>query len=114
MALPHRWSLALVSGGSRRIRWLTETGHFSSDPAKALRLINAEVAAQRVHAFMALRGWDITVMERFQLLPAPEPTEIRITYARMAPLRATPSTDGSSSPSSRRRKRSTRDEATAA
>lgn len=80
MALPHRWSLALVSGRTRRIRWLTETGHFSSDPAKALRLINPELAAQRVQAFMALRGWDVTVMERFQLLPAPQ-AEMRFTYA---------------------------------
>jgi hypothetical protein len=109
MALPHRWSLALVSGRTRRIRWLTETGHFSSDPAKALRLINPELAAQRVQAFMALRGWDVTVMERFQLVPAPEKTEIRISYARTAPLQRAACADGSAHGDTTRRSSSRSD-----
>jgi hypothetical protein len=63
---------------------LSHTGRLSSDPAKALRLVDPEVATRRVQEYMAMRGWDITVMERFRLLPSPERPEVRIAYARRA------------------------------
>jgi hypothetical protein len=71
MAPIHHWSVTLASARTRRPRWLAENGHFTSDPAKALRLVSPEVAARRVQAFMAIRGWEIEVMERFRLVPAP-------------------------------------------
>lgn len=78
----HSWSIALVSPRSRRIRWLSENGRLSSDPRKALRLVDPDVATRRVQEYMAIRGWDVAVMERFRLLPSPQPAEIRITMAR--------------------------------
>ena len=71
MAGIHQWSVTLASGRSSRTRWLTENGRFSSNPEKALRLVSADVAAQRVQAYMAIRGWPHAVMERFRLVPAP-------------------------------------------
>jgi len=67
----HQWSVSLASGRSCRPRWLTENGRFSSNPARALRLVNPDVAAQRVQAYMAMRGWPHEVMERFRLVPSP-------------------------------------------
>ena len=71
MAGIHHWSVSLASERSSRPRWLTENGRFSSNPASALRLVSAEVAAKRVQAFMAIRGWPQEAMERFRLVPAP-------------------------------------------
>jgi len=71
MAGLNHWSITLAGGRTRRPRWLTENGHFSSNPALALRLVSPEVAAQRVQAYMKLRGWPTEAMERFVLVPAP-------------------------------------------
>lgn len=71
MAHPHRWSVTLAAAGRRHPRWLDENGHFSSDPARALRLAAPEVAVQRVQSFLELHGWDPAVIERFRLVPAP-------------------------------------------
>ncbi|MCX5949356.1 MAG: hypothetical protein NTY67_14685 [Cyanobacteria bacterium] len=71
MAGIHHWSVCLASGRTCRPRWLTENGRFSSNPDRALRLVSPEVAAQRVQAYMAIRGWPQEVMERFRLVPSP-------------------------------------------
>lgn len=71
MAGLNHWSITLAGGRTRRPRWLTENGHFSSNPALALRLVSPEVAAQRVQAYMKLRGWPTEAMERFVLVPSP-------------------------------------------
>ncbi|MCX5969024.1 MAG: hypothetical protein NTV57_15595 [Cyanobacteria bacterium] len=71
MAGIHHWSVSLASERSCRPRWLTENGRFSSNPASALRLVSAEVAAQRLQAYGAIRGWPQEAMERFRLVPAP-------------------------------------------
>ncbi|MEB3199492.1 MAG: hypothetical protein VKK62_03045 [Synechococcaceae cyanobacterium] len=71
MAQPQQWSVILMSSRPRRPRWLSESGRLSSDPRRALRLVSAEVAAQRLQTYIRLRGWDLSVLERFQLVPAP-------------------------------------------
>jgi len=71
MVRPHRWSITLVASSDRHPRWLDENGHFSSDPARALRLASPEVAVQRVQEFLRLHGWDPAVLDRFRLVPAP-------------------------------------------
>jgi hypothetical protein len=71
MATNH-WSLVLASPLTRRPRWLSESGRLTSDPARALRLVNPEVAAQRMQQFLQMRGWGPEGIERFQLVPAPE------------------------------------------
>ncbi len=63
--------MTLASGRSRRARWLSESGRLTSDPARALRLVSPEVAAQRVQQFLRIHGWEPEVIERFQLVPAP-------------------------------------------
>ena len=65
------WSISLAGGRTRRPRWLTENGHFSSNPALALRLVSPDVAVQRVQTYMKLRGWPTEAMERFVLVPSP-------------------------------------------
>ena len=65
------WSVRLSSTRTRRPRWLAEDGHITSDPRRALRLVNPEVAAQRLQGYLKLHGWDLAVLERFQLVPAP-------------------------------------------
>ncbi|MFZ0406619.1 MAG: hypothetical protein WAM11_00700 [Cyanobium sp.] len=72
MAGIRHWSVSLASGRSSRPRWLTENGRFSSNPARALRLVSPDVAAKRVQAYMAIRGWPHEVMERFRLVPSPQ------------------------------------------
>jgi hypothetical protein len=71
MVRPHRWSITLAASSDRHPRWLDENGHFSSDPTRALRLASAEVAVQRVQAFLSLHGWDPAVLDRFRLVPSP-------------------------------------------
>lgn len=71
MAGINHWSITLAGGRTRRPRWLTVNGHFSSNPALALRLVSPEVAVQRVQTYMKLRGWPTEAMERFVLVPAP-------------------------------------------
>jgi hypothetical protein len=71
MAGINHWSITLAGGRTRRPRWLTESGHFSSNPALALRLVSPEVAAKRVLTYMKLRGWPTEAVERFVLVPAP-------------------------------------------
>ncbi|MFM7266443.1 MAG: hypothetical protein ACKOZW_12815 [Cyanobium sp.] len=66
------WSVSLASPRTRRPRWLGENGRFTSDPARALRLVSPEVAAQRVQHFLEIHGWEPVVMERLQLVPAPQ------------------------------------------
>ena len=61
----------LSSSRLRRPRWLSESGRLTSDPRRALRLRSAEVAALRLQAFIRLRGWELSRLERFQLVPAP-------------------------------------------
>jgi hypothetical protein len=65
------WSISLAGGATRRPRWLTESGRFSSNPALALRLVSQEVAARRVQTYMKLRGWPTETMERFVMAPSP-------------------------------------------
>lgn len=65
------WSIALVSPRTQRSRWLTADGRISSDPARALRVLNPEVAARRVQAYLSLHGWPVEAAERFRLVPAP-------------------------------------------
>jgi hypothetical protein len=72
MAEINHWSITLAGGRTRRPRWLSVNGHFSSNPALALRLVSPEVAARRVQSYMVLRGWPPEVMERFRLVPAPD------------------------------------------
>ena len=62
----------LTTSRLRRPRWLSESGRLTSDPRRALRLMSAEVAAQRLQAFIRLRGWELSRLERFQLVPAPQ------------------------------------------
>lgn len=71
MAGINHWSIILAGGRTRRPRWLTVNGHFSSNPALALRLVSPEVAARRVQTYMKLRGWPTEAMERFVLVPSP-------------------------------------------
>jgi hypothetical protein len=71
MADPHRWSVTLAGSDHRRPRWLDENGHFSSDPARALRLASPEIAVQRIQTFLALHGSKADLIERFRLVPAP-------------------------------------------
>ena len=56
MAPVQRWSVTLAGPRHRRPRWLDEDGHFSADPARALRLSSPEVAVQRIQEFLALHG----------------------------------------------------------
>ena len=65
------WSVSLNSPRTRRPRWLAVDGHITSDPRRALRLVDPEVAAQRLQSYWKLHGWDVAVLERFQLVPAP-------------------------------------------
>jgi hypothetical protein len=71
MAGINQWSITLAGGRTRRPRWLTVNGHFSSNPALALRFVSPEVAVQRVQTYMKLRGWPTEAMERFVLMPSP-------------------------------------------
>ncbi|MEB3158828.1 MAG: hypothetical protein VKK03_05135 [Synechococcus sp.] len=88
MPRPHRWSVTLVASSGRHPRWLDENGHFSSDPARALRLSAPEVAVQRLQEFMELHGWQVDVLNRFRLVPSPPLRESRM--ARLQPLQACP------------------------
>lgn len=71
MAGIQRWSVTLAGNGRGRRRWLAENGQFTSDPARALRLSDPNVAVQRLQMFLQLRGWEPELIERFQLVPAP-------------------------------------------
>jgi hypothetical protein len=73
----NHWSLSLVSPRSGRPRWLSESGRLTSDPARALRLVSPEVAAQRLQQYFQIRGWDPAGMERFLLVPAAEGAPLR-------------------------------------
>jgi hypothetical protein len=53
-----------------RPRWLTADGSFSSDPAEALVVTSPEAAAERLQAFVELKGWPLRAVERFALVPA--------------------------------------------
>ena len=68
---PNLWSVSLASPRTRRPRWLAENGRFTSDPARALRLVSPEVAAQRLQRFLEIHGRELAIMERLQLVPAP-------------------------------------------
>jgi hypothetical protein len=74
MAKALQWCVTLKTsrpGLGRRNRWLTDQGVFTADPAKALRVVNAEVAARRLQTFVELRGWPLRAVERLTLVPAP-------------------------------------------
>ena len=74
MAAPsgsHHWSVSLASSRGRRPRWLAENGRFTSDPARALRLVSAEVAAQRLQQYLRIHGKEPSLMERLMLVPSP-------------------------------------------
>ena len=66
-----------MSTRHRRPRWLSDSGRLTSDPRRALRLMTADVAAQRLQAFIRLRGWELSRLERFQLVPAPQLEQTR-------------------------------------
>ncbi|MEI6829243.1 MAG: hypothetical protein WCK64_05240 [Synechococcaceae cyanobacterium ELA445] len=69
-----QWCVALKPsrpGLDGRCRWLTDQGAFTADPAKALRVVNAETAARRLQVFVELRGWPLRAVERLRLVPAP-------------------------------------------
>jgi hypothetical protein len=66
------WSMRLLSSRTRRPRWLGEDGRLTSDPQRALRLRNPELAAQRAQQFLRLHGGDPALLERFALVPAPQ------------------------------------------
>jgi hypothetical protein len=53
-----------------RPRWLTASGAFSSYPAHALVVSTPEAAAERLQAFVELKGWPLRAVERFALVPA--------------------------------------------
>ncbi len=90
MGQVHRWSVTLAGPPQGRPRWLDENGHFSCDPARALRLASAEIAVQRIQAFLELHGSHPAMIERFRLVPAPPRTlQIRPGHAeRSHPLQA--------------------------
>jgi hypothetical protein len=71
MGQVHRWSVTLAGPGQGRPRWLDENGHFSADPARALRLASPEIAVQRIQAFLELHGSHPGMIERFRLVPSP-------------------------------------------
>jgi hypothetical protein len=74
MASTGQWCVALKPsrpGLGQRSRWLTDQGLFTADPAKALRVVNAEAAALRLQTFVELRGWPLRAVERLRLVPAP-------------------------------------------
>ena len=83
MAGSHQWSVMLTTTSLRRPRWLSDSGRLTSDPRRALRLMSADVAAQRLQAFIRLRGWELSRLERFQLVPAPQLEEFRAGQGRM-------------------------------
>jgi hypothetical protein len=83
MAGSHQWSVMLTTTSLRRPRWLSDSGRLTSDPRRALRLMSADVAAQRLQAFIRLRGWELSRLERFQLVPAPHLEEFRAGQGRM-------------------------------
>jgi len=90
MAPVHRWSVTLAAPPQGRPRWLDENGHFSSDPARALRLASPEIAVQRIQAFLELHGSEPSTIERFRLVPAPPRSVLPRSSApeRDQPLRA--------------------------
>jgi hypothetical protein len=45
-------------------------GGFSNDPAEALVVTSPEAAAERLQAFVELKGWPLRAVERFALVPA--------------------------------------------
>lgn len=74
MATPQHWSFALAPVQPRakaRPRWLDQHGRFTCDPAKALRVIHLEAAANRLHTFLAARGRPTKTLERLQVVPSP-------------------------------------------
>jgi hypothetical protein len=77
MAGSYQWSVMLTTTSLRRPRWLSDSGRLTSDPRRALRLLSADVAAQRLQAFIRLRGWELSRLERFQLVPAPQLEQVR-------------------------------------
>lgn len=91
MAGSHQWSVMLTTTRLRRPRWLSASGRLTSDPSRALRLMTADVAAQRLQAFIRLRGWELSRLERFQLVPAPQ---LEQTRPDQAPAQRGPSWRG--------------------
>ena len=53
-----------------RARWLTPEGTFSSDSTKALVVSTPQAAAERLQAFVELKGWPLRAVERFALVAA--------------------------------------------
>jgi hypothetical protein len=51
-------------------RWLTDTGYFTSSPAKALVVLNPEAAAERLQAPMESRGWPLRAVEQLTMVKA--------------------------------------------
>lgn len=71
MAGINHWSISIAVGCNHTVRWLSSNGHFSSNPARALRLVTPEVAVRRLQQYMRLRGWPPEVMEHLRLVPSP-------------------------------------------
>ena len=51
-------------------RWPTDTGRFTSHPAKALTVQNPEATAERLQVFVEWRGWPLKALERLKLVEA--------------------------------------------
>ncbi len=58
-----------------RARWLTPEGAFSSDSTKALVVSTPQAAAERLQAFVELKGWPLRAVERFALVAAEKALE---------------------------------------
>ena len=53
-----------------KARWLTADGTLSRNPGEALMVATPEAAAERLQAFVELKGLPIRAVERFALVPA--------------------------------------------
>jgi hypothetical protein len=59
-----------LARANARARWLTPEGAFSSDSTKALVVSTPQAAAERLQAFVELKGWPLRAVERFALVAA--------------------------------------------
>jgi hypothetical protein len=79
MAPANRWSVELMPlpkrpaapPSRRRRRWLDENGRFTTDPARALQVVNPDAAVVRLQSYAALRGWKDKAIEKLRMVPAP-------------------------------------------
>ncbi len=62
-----------VIRANARPRWLTAEGTFSCDATNALVVATPQAAAERLQAFVELKGWPLRAVERFALVAAESP-----------------------------------------